>query len=69
MESNEARICLRRGHRLDLKTEISTYFCGSRREVRTGMKAGPNPCHVDQEIRKVKELLERKGFRVMVVDL
>jgi hypothetical protein len=62
MEDQECRIILRRCP--DDQTEVSTFFCGPRREVRTGLVVRNSM--LEDTIRKLKETLERGKHRVWV---
>ncbi len=66
-DKGEARIIVRHGP--GLTAELSTYFVANRREVRTGMRAGPGAARVEAEVLKLKATLERAGHRVTVKEM
>jgi hypothetical protein len=66
-EGFEVRICIR--PLPGGKVELSTWTPITRREVRTGLKAGPGQAHIDYAVEKLKRALEMAGNWVTVVNL
>ena len=64
----KARIIIKSGHRIDLKTEVDVVDLRTGKVENLHMPVGAKNCDIDKNIRKLREQLERSGAQVDFCD-